>query len=115
MTPHEVATGEKLGLLQLYEWGTLVWVKTIDVGKLDIQAEEGCFVGYDDELKGLKIYWPKQRKVSIECNVYVDKTCILCPDEVLIEGVEDFFQSRYLTEHTEHHHPMLHLHLYPTH
>ena len=58
---------------------------------MDPQADEAHFVGYDDELKGFRIYWPKKQQVSIERDVYTDRDWALQPDEVLIEVVEDVF------------------------
>jgi len=92
-TPYEVATGKKPNLSQLCEWGTTVWVKWLDAGKLDPRAEEACFIGFDDESKGFQIYWPKKFKVSIERDVYFNKNQALQPDEVSIEGVEDVFTN----------------------
>jgi hypothetical protein len=90
-TPHEVAIGKKPDLSQLIEWGATVWVKQLDAGKLDPQADKARFVGYDDESKGFHVYWPKKRKVGIERDVYVDRNQALQPDEVFIEVVEDVF------------------------
>ena len=92
-TPYKVATGKKPDLLQLCEWGTTVWVKQLDAGKLDPRAEEAHFVGFDDKSKGFWIYWPKKFKVSIERDVYFDKNQALQPDEVSIEGVEYVFTN----------------------
>jgi hypothetical protein len=92
-TPFEVATGKKPDLLQLCEWGAIVWVKCLDAGKLDPRAEEARFVGFDDESKGYRIYWPKKFRISIERDVYFDKDRALQPDEVPIEGVEDVFDN----------------------
>ena len=92
-TPHKVATGDKPDLSQLCEWGTTVWIKQLDAGKLDLRAEEACFVGYNDESKGFRIYWPKKHKISIERDMYFDKNHTLKPDEVSIEGVEDVFTN----------------------
>ena len=87
-TPYEMATGLKPDLSNLIEWGARVWVKILDVGKLQPRAIEGHFVGYDEESKGYRIYWPKQRKVSVERDVYVDKRKIFEPESesVQIEG-----------------------------
>jgi hypothetical protein len=78
-------------LSQLCEWGAIVWIKRLDAGKLDPRAEEARFVGYDDESKGFRIYWPKKRKVSVERDMYFDKNRALEPDEASIEGEEDVF------------------------
>ena len=85
--------GEKPDLLQLCEWGVTVWVKQLDAGKLDPRAKEAHFMGFDEESKGFRIYWPKKKKVSIERDVYFDKNWALQPDEVSIEGVEDVFTN----------------------
>ena len=50
-------------------------------------------MGYNDESKGFRIYWPKKHKVSIERDMYFDKNHTLKPDEVSIEGVEDVFTN----------------------
>jgi hypothetical protein len=57
-TPHEVATGERPNLAGLLEWGSRIWVKKLDVQKLEPRALEAVFVGYDDESKGYRVYWP---------------------------------------------------------
>ena len=76
---------------QLCEWGTIVWIKQLDAGKLDLRAEEAHLVGYDEESKGFCIYWPNKCKVSVERDMYFDKNWALEPDEASIEGVEDVF------------------------
>ena len=48
-----MATGIKPDLTGLLEWGSKVWVKKLSAGKLQPQALEAKFVGFDDELKGL--------------------------------------------------------------
>ena len=69
-TPYEMATGIKPNLTGLLEWGSKVWVKKLNAGKLRPQALEARFVGINDESKGYRIYWPSHRKVSIEHDVY---------------------------------------------
>jgi len=54
-TPIEVATGNKPDLSLLREWGATAWVRQLDTGKLDPRAEEGRFVGFDEESKGYRI------------------------------------------------------------
>ena len=72
--PHEIATQEKPNLAGLLEWGSRIWVKRLDVQKLEPWALEAVFVGYDDKLKGYRVYWPSKRHVSIERDVYLTKT-----------------------------------------
>ena len=88
-TPYEIATGNKPDLTGLLEWGSKVWVKKLSARKLQPQALEAIFVGIDDESKGYRIYWPTHRKVSVERDVYADKSEALAPETVQIEGEED--------------------------
>lgn len=86
MTPHEKATGEKPDLTNLLEWGTSVWVKQLDVKKLEPRAAEGRFVGYDVESKGYRVYWPKRRSVTVERDIYFDRNEVLEPGTIQVEG-----------------------------
>jgi hypothetical protein len=52
-TPHERATGKKLDLSTVHPWGCKVWVKRLDVGKLEPRTEECRFVGIDTESKAI--------------------------------------------------------------
>ncbi|KAF7376711.1 Transcription factor [Mycena sanguinolenta] len=68
-TPHERATGEKPDLSQLRRFGANVWVKTEGASKIDMQAKACRWMGIDAHAKGHRIYWPAQRKISVERNV----------------------------------------------
>jgi hypothetical protein len=72
-TPYETATRFKPNLSNFITWGAKVWVKILDTGKLQPRAVEGHFMGYNEESKAYRIYWPTQRKISIERDVYIDK------------------------------------------
>ena len=85
-SPIEKATCCKPDLRRLLEWGTQIWVQNLQAGKLDPQAKEGRFVGYDDESKGYHVYWPGKNRVSVERNIYVNKKAILEPGVVRFEG-----------------------------
>jgi len=54
-----MCTSEKLNLAGLIEWRSKVWVKRLDVHwqKLEPRAFEAVFMGYNDELKGYRVYW----------------------------------------------------------
>ena len=56
-TPLEMATSHKPDLSGTYPWGCKVWVKRLDVGKLEPQVEECRFVGVVSE-KSKKSYLP---------------------------------------------------------
>jgi hypothetical protein len=76
----------KPDLSNLITWGAKVWIKLLDVGKLEPRAIEVNFFGYDGESKGYRVYWPKAQKVSIERDVYFDKQHVFEPESVQIEG-----------------------------
>jgi hypothetical protein len=67
----------------------MVWVKLKDAGKLEPQAAEGHFVGYDEESKGYRIYFPRHRLIVIERDVYFDKDAVLEIGEVVFEGEKE--------------------------
>jgi hypothetical protein len=74
MTPWEAATGKKPDLSGVREWGERVWVRVEKGDKLGGRVREGRWVGVDEKSKGFRIYWPDSRKVTVERNVYHDKT-----------------------------------------
>ncbi|KIK95935.1 hypothetical protein PAXRUDRAFT_70711, partial [Paxillus rubicundulus Ve08.2h10] len=57
-TPHEMVYGTKPNLSDLHHFGCTVFVKIGDVGKLNVRAKAGKFVGYDTNSKGYHVYWP---------------------------------------------------------
>jgi hypothetical protein len=62
-----------------------VWMKVKDAGKLDSQAVEAHFVGYDEESKGYRLYFPKRRVVVVERDVYFDKDAVIEVGDVVFE------------------------------
>ena len=64
-TPHKVVTGTKPSLSKLPEWGCRVWVHTKANVKLDECAVEGRWVGYDQQSKRSRIYWPEKRSATV--------------------------------------------------
>ncbi|TFY77317.1 hypothetical protein EWM64_g6694, partial [Hericium alpestre] len=75
-TPHEHVTGEKPDLSSLHEWGCKVWVRMENQRKLDLRADEGRFVGYTTDSKGIIVYWPKRRMTTVERNVVWDDSVL---------------------------------------
>ena len=88
-TPLEMATSQKPDISGAYPWGCKVWVKRLDVGKLEPRAEECRFVGVDSESKGFRVYWPGKNRVGIERDVYFNENDALEPEEVQVEGGND--------------------------
>ena len=73
-TPYEAAFGKKPDLSKVREWGEKVWVRVEKGSKLGGRVKEGRWMGVDDTSKGVRIYWPDKRNVTVERNVYYDKT-----------------------------------------
>ena len=90
--PFQRATEHKPNLKGVLELGIHIWLKKADAGKLNPHAVEGCFVGYDEEVKGYHVFWSKKWLVTVEHNVYVNKEAILEPGDVMFEG-EDLVDS----------------------
>ncbi|CAA7268571.1 unnamed protein product [Cyclocybe aegerita] len=73
-TPYEAAFGKKPDLREVREWGEKVWVRIEGGNKLGGQVREGRWMGLDEKSKGVRVYWPDKRTVTVERNVYFDKT-----------------------------------------
>ena len=81
--------GQKPYLLLLREFGMTAWVQRLNTGKLKSRCDEHQFVGFDEESKGYRVYWPQRRQITIECDIYFNKDKVLKPPvntEVQIEG-----------------------------
>jgi len=74
MTPYEAVFGRKPDLQNVREWGEKVWVRTEGGNKLGGCIHEGRWIGIDERSKGARIYWPDKKTVSVERNIYYDKT-----------------------------------------
>ena len=46
-----------------------------DGSKLDARAREGCWLGFDAESHGHRVYFPTSRSVATERNVYFGTSC----------------------------------------
>jgi hypothetical protein len=74
MTPYEAAFGKKPNLKGLREWGEKVYIRTEGGTKLGGRVKEGHWLGVDEESKGVRIYWPISKTVTVERNVYYDNS-----------------------------------------
>lgn len=70
-TPHELWFGEKPEIGYLRVFGTEVFIHVPDQKrrKLDAKSKKGYFVGYQDGVKGYRVYIPEQNKIEISRNV----------------------------------------------
>src|SRR6266702_759951 len=77
ITPYERLHGQKPNLAGVPEWGQRVWVHTDTGSKLDGQAIEGRWVGYDrNSTHAHRIYWPSKNSVSVERNIRFASTTV---------------------------------------
>jgi hypothetical protein len=74
MTPYEAAFGKKPNLSGLRKWGEKTYVRIEGGTKLGGRVREGCWLGVDEQLKGVQIYWPDTKSITVERNVYYDDT-----------------------------------------
>jgi len=78
-TPYEMVNGKKPYLGGIQEFGVVAYVKNLQASKLDPHTRKGCFVGYNSESKGFRIYWPEKWTISIECNVMFNPSTLHSP------------------------------------
>ena len=45
------------------------WVHDNSGTKLDGHAKEGCWVGFNEQSKQSRVYWPEKHTVTVECSV----------------------------------------------
>src|SRR6202522_752242 len=74
MTPYEAAFGKKPNLSGLREWGEKTYVRIEGGTKLGGRVREGCWLGIDKQSKGVWIYWPDTKSITVERNVYYHDT-----------------------------------------
>src|SRR6202040_2243474 len=85
-TPYEMKHKKKPHIGGIHEFGAAVYVKDLKAGKLDVRAQLGCFVGYDSESKGYRIYWPSKRSVTVERNVVFNDSDVMTDTTTIISG-----------------------------
>jgi hypothetical protein len=70
VTPFEQLYSSKPDLAGVLEWGQRVWVHNDKGSKLDAQALEARWVGFDkDSTHAHRIYWPDKHHISVEQNI----------------------------------------------
>jgi len=91
-TPHKSLTGKKPDLSNIHPWGTQVWVHDTSSSKLDSRAKEGRWIGFDQESKCHRIYWPEKRSVTVERSVtFIPEEVDVRIGNAPVEGeMEDF-------------------------
>jgi len=69
-TPFEAVFGKKPDLRGVRKWGEKVFIRVEDGNKLGGRVKEGQWLGVDEQSKGVRIYWPDKRSITVERNVY---------------------------------------------
>ena len=72
-TPFEATFNKKPNHCEVWEWGEK-WVRTEGGSKLGGHVQEGRWLGFNEKLNGIRVYWPEKQVVSVEQNVYFDKS-----------------------------------------
>ena len=73
-TPFEAVFDKKPDLKNIREWGEWILVCVEEGDKLGGHVKEGCWLGLDEESKGVHVYWPDKKSVSVEQNIYYGPT-----------------------------------------
>ena len=75
-TPYEAIFGKKPNLRGLKEWGEKCWVRVEDGDKLGGRVCKGRWMGFDEQSKGSRVYWPDRMSVTVERNLYFDNMAL---------------------------------------
>ena len=70
-------------------WGSNIWAKVKQDGKLAVKAKKGMFVGIDNKSVGYQVYWQKKQKITIEQNIAFNKEMFGEPQTTHLEGETD--------------------------
>lgn len=74
-TPYELWHGKTPNMSVFRKFGSKVYTHIPDQKrrKWDAKAEVGFLVGYDDEIKGYRVWFPDKHRVSVHCDVVFDE------------------------------------------
>ena len=89
VTPYELVMGNAPTLRDIPKWGSIIWVHDTSSGKLSICANEGCWVSYDLNSDGHRVYWKERRTVTVECNVVFSKEDLPRIKDLIVKGITD--------------------------
>ena len=83
---------KKPSLKNVHEWGSQVWVHTLDGTKLDGRWKIGRWIGFEEISNGHQIYWPDKHSVTIECSIkFVNDKAVFLSNPIVkpIQGEND--------------------------
>ena len=87
VTLYELVMGDAPVLCDTPIWGTTVWVHDTSLGKLGIWATKGCWIRYDLNSDGHRVYWRDAGNVTVEHSVVFSREEIPCVEDLLVEGI----------------------------
>lgn len=79
-TPFEATFGKKPDLRDVHEWGKTIWVRIEGGTKLGGRVRKGQWISIDEQSKSVRIYWPDKKSMTVERNVYYDRTSASYPE-----------------------------------
>ena len=86
-TPYKMGNKKKPHLAGIQKFGAAAYIKDLTARKLNAWAKKGCFVGYNSESKGYRIYWPEKRSITVERNIIFNQDDInTCDNNAIIYG-----------------------------
>ena len=89
VTPYELVMGDIPVLRDIPEWGSIIWVHDTSSGKLGVHAKEGCWVSYDLNSDGHRVYWKDRGTVTVEHNIIFSKEDLPRIEDLIVEGITD--------------------------
>jgi len=70
VTPHKWLNKEKPNFAKVPKWGQQVWIYNASGTKLDLQALQARWVGYDaNSTHAHRVYWPGKNSVTVEHDI----------------------------------------------
>jgi len=99
-TPFEAAFGKKPDMSGIQEWGDKVWVCVKAGNKLGGRIREGCWMGIDEKLKSVWVYWPDKRNVTVKRNVYFDQMLMCWQSSEVLAMEVDVYMCIYIQDNS---------------
>ena len=100
-TPYEMLYGKKPNLENLHEWGSEVWVHTMEGKKLDGRSKLGKWVGFDEVSNGHRIYWPDKCSVTVEHSIKSANGDMIIPSIPVVQLIQGEKESRNLQNNSK--------------
>ena len=100
-TPYKALYQKKPNLSNIPVWGCRVKVHDNTGSKLDVRVRDGCWVGFDLDSDGHRIYWTDTKAVGVERSVIFEKRDMAVLYDVLLEGESGNAQNASAQPHVQ--------------